>query len=417
MLVYRDGGRRRDARHGWAALQRDAERLSTSYGHDAVVAVAIETGELESGIVDSLSPDRDSTAPLVDDVRACTLAAARLLLSSRDSVSSVPDYLDEFTARLSRIRGSDLPPTVTTRPPEGFVYYSLSPRQYAEAARQFARDHRVARAMCIGIRSIGTTLSAVVTAQLDALGVCVDSLTVRPRGHPFDRHLVLDDTVRARLQEQSPDTWFAIVDEGPGLSGSSFASVARALCDIGASERQIVFFPGWAADGSTLRSAEARAVWQRHRRYPASAFPAGPDFSRLLDEVSAGRWRTRVYRDESSWPAAHPQHEVRKFWSCAQGITVRYAGLGRYGRTKVDRANALANRGLGGRVLALDDGYLTLPFAHGVPADRRERDAALLRSIARHSAFLASAFESGTTDLEPIDRRGGSQWSGSFQPV
>ena len=57
---------------------------------------------------------------------------------------------------------------------------------------------------------------------------------MRPEGHPFDRILRWSDKQLAWFAKASrADAMFVIVDEGPGLSGSSFLSVAEALCDAG----------------------------------------------------------------------------------------------------------------------------------------------------------------------------------------
>lgn len=75
----------------------------------------------------------------------------------------------------------------------------------------------------IGLRSIGTSLSAVVAATLQQSGIEVlPRVTVRPTGHPFARKvecLVVRPAAKA----------FIIVDEGPVLSGSSMVSVAEVL--------------------------------------------------------------------------------------------------------------------------------------------------------------------------------------------
>src|SRR5947208_929491 len=82
---------------------------------------------------------------------------------------------------------------------------------------------------------------------LEERGCAVRRFTLRPGGHPFDRQL----DVSAELAEEwrSPkDAQFLVVDEGPGLSGSSFASVAGALRRVGIEDRRIVLMPGWDAD-------------------------------------------------------------------------------------------------------------------------------------------------------------------------
>ena len=119
-----------------------------------------------------------------------------------------------------------LPEEIVVRPAEGFAWYAVYPEMYSAAARRFVHERRPVECVVIGIRSIGTTLSTVVEHELRAHGIRAVSLTVRPRGHPFDRTLVLSEELERMLRARSRDH-FLIVDEGPGLSGSSFISVAE----------------------------------------------------------------------------------------------------------------------------------------------------------------------------------------------
>ena len=73
----------------------------------------------------------------------------------------------------------------------------------------------------IGIRSIGTGLAALVAAALGAK----PPVTVRPTGHPFRREVSSGPSLHGGAYRGSHAP-YAIVDEGPGLSGSSFGAVA-----------------------------------------------------------------------------------------------------------------------------------------------------------------------------------------------
>ena len=84
----------------------------------------------------------------------------------------------------------------------------------------------------LGIRSIGAALSAVACAALRIRGVECERITVRPAGHPYDRKLEVTDRMREWV-ESSGDADFLVVDEGPGISGSSFLAVAEALTSCG----------------------------------------------------------------------------------------------------------------------------------------------------------------------------------------
>ncbi len=286
------------------------------------------------------------------------------------------------------ISGSPLPAAVALRVSEGYAYYALHPESYALAATEFARALRPSSTVCIGIRSIGTSLSAVVAATLERLDVAVTLHTVRPHGHPFDRLALLDDDLAAALQAAPRDSFFLIVDEGPGLSGSSFGSVARALRDLGIETNRVILFPGWNPDGSAFRSDQARAQWIQHRRFCADASPAAVQGDGL--DLSGGAWRQILYADESQWPAVQPQHEVVKRWIRGSASLVRFAGLGRYGEAKRRRADALAGAGLGPAPTRLENGYLSLPFVEGRPCT--DATPALVDTMAAHTAFLTRTF-------------------------
>jgi hypothetical protein len=90
----------------------------------------------------------------------------------------------------------------------------------------------------IGIRSIGTGLAAVVAAVAGEGSIV---FSVRPQGHPFDRRLSLSPSLETAILNGAPE--IAIVDEGPGLSGSSFGCVADWLEDRGVPPESIAFFP------------------------------------------------------------------------------------------------------------------------------------------------------------------------------
>jgi hypothetical protein len=332
----------------------------------------IEWGEVESAAADDHCPDQDALVPPVEAIRAFTLEAARVYWRG--------------SGALARFDPGMLPATMEVRVPEGYAFYALYPRSYGQAAVRFWEQLRPRAAVVIGIRSIGTSLSAVVTAALEERGCKVESFTIRPRGHPFDRRLSIDSRIAARWRAAAEfgPAHFVVVDEGPGLSGSSFASVAIALRQLGVRDDRIVFLPAWHADGTSFLSEAAREEWSRHRRFVADDAPSPPG-----DDLSAGNWR-RLFYNESDQPAAHPQHERRKYL-CGRTL-YKFAGLGRYGRAKWERACALADAGFIPRPLQLDNGYLASEFAAGRPVDHEHADEALHETVRRYLHFLEREF-------------------------
>src|SRR5205814_7722381 len=88
----------------------------------------------------------------------------------------------------------------------------------------------------VGIRSIGTTLTAVVRAAACARGVDADRITVRPQGDPYNRELAFSTPELRWVRDRAGrGAVFLVVDEGPGRSGSSFLTTAEALERVGVS--------------------------------------------------------------------------------------------------------------------------------------------------------------------------------------
>lgn len=276
-----------------------------------------------------------------------------------------------------------LPEHLRIRPPEGFAYYALYPEQYRDAVVRFVREKQPHACVVIGLRTIGTTLSTVVAESL----ACPSwRCTVRPRGHPFDRHLCLSDRLEQELRRRLSE-WFLIVDEGPGLSGSSFVSVAEKLSSLGIPDDRIVFFPGHEPNSGDFRSQRARERWPKHPRYVESFDPSRiiPDGAR---DLSGGAWRELLDCDV----AVQAQHERRKYLQ--GGMLWKFSGLGHYGLEKLDRAAELKE--FVPPPNGLDNGFLLAEWVDGEPATAI--DESLLEAMARYLAALSDRFPAGDPD-------------------
>src|SRR5205814_5570086 len=152
--------------------------------------------------------------------------AARSLTDALAMAGDLVEAREDFSGLLRKV-AIGLPELVRLSRFEGFAYYALHPMDFAEAAGAESHGSSVA---VIGIRSIGTVLSAMAVAALRKRGTPVTRITVRPAGHPYDRSTQLAESQADWLeQEKQRGSSFVVVDEGPGLSGSSFLSVAGAL--------------------------------------------------------------------------------------------------------------------------------------------------------------------------------------------
>jgi hypothetical protein len=391
------------------------ERLPTTPAHDAVVDLLVDFGEAYAAVADAWQPQRDDwIEPLQRWSDAAHATAVVVVASWHRDTAGVQDAIDGCRRAVQCLVDVSFEGDVSARTAEGFAYYALFPEQYILAAERFVREHAPSTLTCIGIRSIGAPLAHIVGAAAERRGVPARVFTVRPRGHPFDRRLEMTDALRDRLVGAGIGR-FAIVDEGPGLSGSSFAAVSEALIGCGVEADRIVTFPSWCAPEDGVRSGRGREAIQRHRRFVVPFEHVWRPHG--ADDVSAGRWRARVCgADQRHWPAVHPQHERRKYLSgnrrpndCQSDDSrsqrlMRFAGLGRYGRAKLTRAQALADGGFGPRPIELAQGFLTEEWVSRTAAPHALRvTPALLDRVAEYLAFVKRTFATGkTADVDDL---------------
>lgn len=408
MLFYGDAARSESPRDKMAWIARRLRELRDIppgiARHGSLVAVLIEAGELLQGLADAdcAACGQDAPSPATDAAMALLLEIARAVRISWDSgFHAAPPWPGPAIAALE---GLPLPGRITVRRPEGFAYYALYPEAYLLAARPLAA---AAGVQVIGIRSIGGTLSAMVAAALEAPA----PVTLRPVGHPFQRQLSVSDALAARWLSD-PACHFAVVDEGPGLSGSSFGCVADFLEDHGVASDRIAFFPSHPNPPGPQASARHRARWNRVRRHVAdgdgvllrpgaeglqgwAAEHLGPAEA-PLQEISGGAWRGLRFGDEASWPAACPQMERRKFLYRSRGGTwlLKFIGLGRHGLEQAERAARLHAAGFSPEVAGYCHGFLMERWVEdAAPLDPARCDRpALLRHLARYLGFRRRRF-------------------------
>lgn len=347
MLVYADRSDRKDPRKCLEALSESlamAEAQPAGLArHSQLVGILIDAGKLLQGVADAnfaeigadrLSPAAAAISDLIDGL---AVAVCRSWDSGFSDLRHVP-----------RAPPADaLPSHVDLRVPEGFAFYAVYPEAYIEAARRLklAGPPRV-----IGIRSIGTSLAAIVAAAIDA----PPPITVRPFGNPFDREIAVAPELTAELLTPG-DAQYVIVDEGPGRSGSSFAAVAAWLEGHGITADRIAFVASHNNGPSADATPKSRSRWTTTQRAVAdfgerlpfllagwAASILGPLEGPPVD-VSAGAWRRHVYSDEAAWPAVDPAQERRKYLFHAGGETwlLKFAGLGAVGARKLARARTL----------------------------------------------------------------------------
>lgn len=408
MLVYGDAVRRVEPQveleHLSALLER-LRALPPGLGrHSALVGALILAGELAQGLADAAFK-RNGRLDMEDPSSAASMALLLRLAGAveRSWNGGFTETGPEACAALTILAQAGLPDEIQVRRMEGFAYYALYPEAYLQAAAAMPRD---ASTQVIGIRSIGTVLGAMVAAALGTSRLW----TLRPVGHPFHREVsVARDLADALVAE--PVTNFAVVDEGPGLSGSSFGAVTSFLEVQGVSRDRITFFPGHAGKPGTYASPRSRAIWAEVTRRPASfdallldpartaqrlegwaADLLGPAVAPMQD-ISGGAWRALDQADTATWPAVHPWQERRKFLFRTADSTwlLKFAGLGQHGEERLAQARALHEAGFTPPVAGLLHGFLVerwiedaCPLTAGSPGK-----AALLDWLGRYLGFRA----------------------------
>src|SRR5690349_6859784 len=185
MLVFHDRSREQSLRSfARECLGNTSGRSSLEI--DEWRHLLIQAGQLEQGYFDSLSPEEDRGKPATT-VKGLTHEVARAFCGcfrcgADSSKRGLHESLSEIMASLERIQQFE-DCRLTIKTPEGFAFYSLFPEQYCVSAERWAAERAFQpskNVLVVGIRSIGTTLSAVVAATLNALGWKAERITVRP---------------------------------------------------------------------------------------------------------------------------------------------------------------------------------------------------------------------------------------------
>ena len=359
MLVYGDH----------KELVRPAERLETLAGeiarlgempggigrHSALISVLIEAGRLEQAIADTsfAAEEHDRIDEAVAAMNRLTFAlAASVVRSWKSGCMEI--------GQLPRPRlAAGLPSQAALKLPEGYAFYAVYPEAFADAA---LRLNLKAPPRVIGIRSIGTSLGGVVASALGA----PPHVSVRPFGDPFDRRIAVSAELEIELLSEA--SHFVVVDEGPGLSGSSFGAVADWLEARGVPLERIAFITSHSGAPGPRTQERHRARWAKVQRVAADFGPElgslvggwAADLLGSLDaeplEISGGEWRRLLFQSDGDWPAANSAWERRKFLLRSEGrpFIAKFAGLGSAGERKLRLARRL-------------DGFIPRPigFVHG----------------------------------------------------
>lgn len=442
MLVYGDPSYEENLGVLVARLQIGVTALVHAHSPitlDALRALLIEAGQWEQAVWDLLGnlPTQEA-ARLGQACQTVTDGLASAFYCHWDAQSADVHAASDVSAALHRARDilDKLAPVpgvrVTVKLPEGYAFYNLTPEQYALAARRWAAGHKdnaLRNVIVIGVRSIGTSLSALVAAVLEAESWQVERVTVRPTGHPYERRAAFP------APPEMDTGWALVVDEGPGKSGSSLAAVAQALADAGVERSCICFFPGHGGQPGGEASEAVRAWWARTPRFVASpddlrwgghsltehlaartqAVIGGGVSVLRVEDFGGGLWRRYAYADASEWSAVCVPFERPKYrcvMDDGSAVLWTYAGLaggpeGAQADAAFGRQQARARDGWTAAPLATAFGFVVMPWADGQPLTASEaQDAQVTAHIGRYIASVAGPPLGEGAQAQAVERLG-----------
>ena len=385
LLVFREARRSVRSRDLKSALASEISQQNLST-QDPFITALLRAGALECAIADS-----GVAADVYQDV---TDRLAEKLVGGAKHCDH--EHLREMIGR------APAPELVSVSPAEGFAYYALHPLSYARVLDSLPSAAALA---VIGIRSIGTTLSAVTAAEARTRGMKAERITVRPQAHPYNRETRFPAERLAFLRNAlAQDALFLVVDEGPGLSGSSFLSVAEALEQLGVAAERIILICAHTPQMDSLCAENAAARARRFRWQAVDSAPYKPEEAQVW--MGAGEWRRHLIANPSEWPAAWTSFERAKYLSPpppSRQRLFKFAGLGHYGEAVIEREQRIAEAGLGVSPRAESDGFVSYPWVHGRPMTARDVSADELSRLAEYCAFRARACQCEIGDLSALE--------------
>jgi hypothetical protein len=394
LLVFREDRRRVRGEELKGVLLRDLESLRSHRSPDHIASTLLRAGELECAVADGAS----------DPTRPCP-AQPFMNITDRLAEALVSPESPADGEELRRILDDcAVPSEVRVSPPEGFAYYALHPLAYAEVLDKIPA--LPAGVAVVGIRSIGTTLSAVAAAAVRARGIKAERITVRPAGHPYNRRTRFSPAQLEFVQRHlACGSVFLIADEGPGLSGSSFLSVAEALVAAGVTHEKITLFCGHEPGLDSLCAENGSQRARKFRWLAVSAEPRWPDGADIF--IGGGQWRQRLFREPSDWPASWISFERLKYLSSAGGADrklFKFIGLGHYGDRVREREEIVASAGFGPAPQREKEGFASYPWTAGRPMCAEGLSGDALARLAAYCAFRAEAFAAEPADLNALEQ-------------
>lgn len=389
LLVFREGRR---AVNGAlrAGLSRHIQLMHGPFDPARALEALLAAGELESALAD-LDANLNGLAAITDSL-------ADAIVNSQP----IPD-----ASRLLVVLDAALvPENLNLSVPEGFAYYALHPLAYADVLEQMALPG--VRAAVIGIRTIGATLSAVTAAALRKRGLPAERITVRPVGHPYNRSCQFSPhELNFVNKEIAAGSSFLVVDEGPGLSGSSFLSVAEALARAGVPRESITVI---CSHVPRFEDLCAENVGERCRHFRWVAVPQEarrPSAAQIW--IGGGEWRRRLLPQDSPWPASWLNLERLKYLSSGdvEPRFYKFLGLGHYGTEVFQREASLAAEGYAVPPGIESDGFASYPMVDGRAMCAADLTESVLAHLAEYCACRLYTLPADRTNLAALQEMAG----------
>jgi len=343
-------------------------------------------GELESALADS-----DAGLQNFDQITDCL---AHTLVNSQTIADA-----NALAAILDAIL---VPERLSLSVPEGFAYYALHPLAFADVLDDLSIPS--SRAAVVGIRTIGATLSAVTAAALRKRGFEAERITVRPVGHPYNRQTRLpSEQIEFVKKEIAAGSAFLVVDEGPGLSGSSFLSVGEALVDVGVPRESITLVCSHAPEFDRLCAENAV---ERGRKFCWVPIPQEVRHRQDAQTwIGGGEWRRYFMPEQASWPAAWLNFERLKYLSSGNEARFhKFLGLGHYGGEVLDRETRAAASGFGVLPRVENEGFASYPLVEGRPMCAADASESVLARLAAYCACRLHTFPAESADLPALQQ-------------
>ncbi|HVG89980.1 MAG TPA: hypothetical protein VNB54_00685, partial [Alphaproteobacteria bacterium] len=180
LLVFREGQRRVRGHELKAALAEQLRLLCGGTSREPLIGALLRAGELECGLADADGEAARSAELLTDRIADALLQGERWGSYSESDfqTSNSPSANFQnisFQTLLDAVQDLRAIEQLSIATPEGFAYYALHPLAYADVLRQVCGPE--APLLAVGIRSIGTTLSAVMAAAARRQGRKIERLT------------------------------------------------------------------------------------------------------------------------------------------------------------------------------------------------------------------------------------------------